>query len=236
MIHHDTDCNDSHDELGQSPWLDNLKRSYLTSGELADIRDRGIRGLTSNPTIFQKAIQGSADYDEQFATLAGDQHPILARLLGDGVRRHPRSMRRARLRLRLFRRRRRLRIGRGRAGSRPRRARHGRRRTRSSPAPEPPQSDGEDPRHCRRCSGDPADDLRGPQHQRHADLLARPLRGRDGGVHQRSRSRSPPTPTPTCRRSPASAASSSHESTPRSTVGSRRSAPSRRWRCAARLQ
>jgi transaldolase len=65
------------DELGQSPWLDNLKRSYITSGELAAMRDRGIRGLTSNPTIFQKAIQGSADYDEQFTTLAADQHPIL---------------------------------------------------------------------------------------------------------------------------------------------------------------
>jgi transaldolase len=56
-------------EFGQSPWLDNLKRGYLTSGELAALRDRGIRGLTSNPTIFQKAIQGSSDYDEQFRDL-----------------------------------------------------------------------------------------------------------------------------------------------------------------------
>ena len=64
-------------ELGQSPWLDNLKRSYLTSGELAQMRDRGIRGLTSNPTIFQKAIQGSNDYDEQFTELAADEHPVL---------------------------------------------------------------------------------------------------------------------------------------------------------------
>ncbi|MDQ1422765.1 MAG: transaldolase [Acidimicrobiaceae bacterium] len=58
-----------YDEFGQSPWLDNLKRGYLTSGELAVLRDRGIRGLTSNPTIFQKAIQGSSDYDEQFRDL-----------------------------------------------------------------------------------------------------------------------------------------------------------------------
>ena len=41
------------------------------------MRDRGIRGLTSNPTIFQKAIQGSSDYDEQFTELAADQHPVL---------------------------------------------------------------------------------------------------------------------------------------------------------------
>lgn len=56
-------------EFGQSPWLDNLQRSYLTSGELAVFRDRGVRGLTSNPTIFHKAITGSDDYDEQFARL-----------------------------------------------------------------------------------------------------------------------------------------------------------------------
>ena len=51
---------------GQSPWLDNLQCGYLTSGTLAALVQRGVRGLTSNPTIFQKAIQGSADYDEQF--------------------------------------------------------------------------------------------------------------------------------------------------------------------------
>jgi transaldolase len=65
------------EEHGQSPWLDNLKRGYLTSGQLAALRDRGIRGLTSNPTIFQKAIQGSADYDEQFKALAIDAHPVV---------------------------------------------------------------------------------------------------------------------------------------------------------------
>ncbi|CAB4363721.1 MAG: transaldolase [Actinobacteria bacterium] len=56
-------------DQGQSPWLDNLKRSYLTEGTLAGLVHSGIRGLTSNPTIFQKAIQGSADYDEQFRSL-----------------------------------------------------------------------------------------------------------------------------------------------------------------------
>jgi transaldolase len=65
------------EDFGQSPWLDNLKRGYLTSGELARLRDGGIRGLTSNPTIFQKAIQGSPDYDEQFAVLAKDAHPVI---------------------------------------------------------------------------------------------------------------------------------------------------------------
>ncbi len=61
---------------GQSPWLDNLKRGYITSGQLAEIRDSGVRGLTSNPSIFQKAIQGSSDYDEQFSAIASDGGPI----------------------------------------------------------------------------------------------------------------------------------------------------------------
>jgi transaldolase len=57
-------------DQGQSPWIDNLRRGYLSSGHLADLVARGVRGLTSNPTIFQKAIQGSAEYNEQFGRLA----------------------------------------------------------------------------------------------------------------------------------------------------------------------
>jgi len=58
-----------YEEFGQSPWLDNLNSGYLTTGELAaKVRD-GIRGVTSNPTIFQKAIEGASDYDDQFRTL-----------------------------------------------------------------------------------------------------------------------------------------------------------------------
>jgi len=55
-----------HDTYGQSPWLDNLRRGWITSGEIQEWIDRGVRGITSNPSIFQKSIQGSADYDEQF--------------------------------------------------------------------------------------------------------------------------------------------------------------------------
>lgn len=57
------------DSGGQSPWLDNLRRGWITSGELDRWVANGIRGLTSNPAIFQKAIDGSADYDEQFSSL-----------------------------------------------------------------------------------------------------------------------------------------------------------------------
>ena len=57
-------------EQGQSPWIDNLKRSYVADGSLATLVSRGVRGVTSNPTIFQKAIAGSDDYDEQFSALS----------------------------------------------------------------------------------------------------------------------------------------------------------------------
>ena len=53
----------------QSPWLDNLKRGWITSGELAGWVERGVRGITSNPSIFQKAIEGNADYDAQLESL-----------------------------------------------------------------------------------------------------------------------------------------------------------------------
>ncbi|WP_436795971.1 transaldolase [Actinospongicola halichondriae] len=66
-----TRLHDLHD-AGQSPWLDNLRRGYLRSGELQAYVDRGVRGITSNPSIFQKAIADSDDYDEQFGTLLAD--------------------------------------------------------------------------------------------------------------------------------------------------------------------
>lgn len=65
------------DDYGQSPWLDNLQRSYLTSGKLSALVQTGVRGLTSNPTIFQKAIQGSSDYDEQFRSEISQGHSTL---------------------------------------------------------------------------------------------------------------------------------------------------------------
>jgi transaldolase len=66
-----------YEEFGQSPWLDNLKRGYLTSGELTRLREEGIRGQTSNPTIFQKAIEGSSDYDDQFGQLVRGSSSIV---------------------------------------------------------------------------------------------------------------------------------------------------------------
>ena len=63
-------------EYGQSPWLDNLTRGHLRDGTLARMVADGIRGVTANPTIFAKAIVGSADYDEQFAALTAAGRPL----------------------------------------------------------------------------------------------------------------------------------------------------------------
>ncbi len=54
---------------GQSLWLDNIRRQLITSGELARLRDLGVTGVTSNPTIFEKAVSGSSDYDEAIDAL-----------------------------------------------------------------------------------------------------------------------------------------------------------------------
>ncbi len=61
-------------DLGQSLWLDYMRRQLLTSGELARlIREDGVRGVTSNPTIFEHAIGGSSDYDEALRALEQQQ-------------------------------------------------------------------------------------------------------------------------------------------------------------------
>lgn len=61
--------------LGQSIWYDNIQRAMLTRGELARlINEDGLRGLTSNPTIFEKAITGSSDYDQSLQE-AVHRHP-----------------------------------------------------------------------------------------------------------------------------------------------------------------
>ena len=55
---------------GQSIWLDYISRSLIKSGKLEELIKSGLRGMTSNPTIFEKAIKGSRDYDEEIARFA----------------------------------------------------------------------------------------------------------------------------------------------------------------------
>jgi transaldolase len=56
--------------LGQSPWIDNLSRDLINSGALHAYVEKGIRGLTSNPTILEHAILSSSLYDEQIKRLS----------------------------------------------------------------------------------------------------------------------------------------------------------------------
>ncbi|MDQ3906871.1 MAG: bifunctional transaldolase/phosoglucose isomerase [Acidobacteriota bacterium] len=80
-------------KLGQSIWYDNIRRAMLTTGDLArKIEEDDLRGVTSNPTIFEKAITGSNDYDEQLRSLvaAGKQvseiyEELVVKDIGDGA-------------------------------------------------------------------------------------------------------------------------------------------------------
>ncbi|HEY9180162.1 MAG TPA: bifunctional transaldolase/phosoglucose isomerase, partial [Candidatus Baltobacteraceae bacterium] len=65
-------------QAGQSVWLDNLRRGMFASGELQALIERGLRGMTSNPTIFEKAIGAGNDYDDQLRSLIGKQHDASA--------------------------------------------------------------------------------------------------------------------------------------------------------------
>ena len=56
-------------DQGQSPWIDNLNRPTIRGGGLQKLVDSGIRGITSNPTIFMRAMTGSDAYDEQFRSV-----------------------------------------------------------------------------------------------------------------------------------------------------------------------
>lgn len=57
-------------DCGQSVWYDNISRELIESGGLQELIDRGVSGLTSNPTIFEQAITGSSDYDDALLELA----------------------------------------------------------------------------------------------------------------------------------------------------------------------
>jgi transaldolase len=75
--------------MGQSPWYDDIHRGLIKSGKLQALINMGIRGATVNPTIFEKAVAGSADYDEEIGELLDrglEPFQIYERLLIDDVR------------------------------------------------------------------------------------------------------------------------------------------------------
>jgi len=65
--------------LGQSIWLDYIRRDLITSGELRRLIEKdGLRGMTSNPSIFEKAIAGSHDYDGDIRAMKRDRKDVKA--------------------------------------------------------------------------------------------------------------------------------------------------------------
>ncbi len=77
-------------ERGQSIWIDNLSRQLVHAGGLQELIDESaVTGVTSNPTIFQKAIAQSDDYDDQLRALletTDDPREVFFRLAEDDVR------------------------------------------------------------------------------------------------------------------------------------------------------
>ncbi len=71
-----TKVHEAYEQVGQSIWLDYIRRSFLQSGELQTLIDQGLRGMTSNPTIFAEAIAKSDDYDDALAELLGQDKSI----------------------------------------------------------------------------------------------------------------------------------------------------------------
>ena len=66
------------EQFGQSIWLDYIRRQMITSGELQKLIDEdGLKGITSNPAIFEKAIAGSTDYDEAIRGLVRQNKSVL---------------------------------------------------------------------------------------------------------------------------------------------------------------
>jgi transaldolase len=70
-------------KLGQSIWLDFINRSLIKSGKLKALIDEGLAGITTNPTIFQKAITQSADYDEPIRAILKSNPSVTAKYLYD---------------------------------------------------------------------------------------------------------------------------------------------------------
>src|SRR5690349_9317910 len=77
------------DERGTSVWLDFMSRRFVKDGDLAKFVDRGVVGVTSNPTIFQAAIAEGDAYDDQIRELSAeldDPYEIFWQLARDDIR------------------------------------------------------------------------------------------------------------------------------------------------------
>ncbi len=187
------------------------------------VAEDSLRGVTANPSIFEKAILGSEDYDEYLEQRWRASSSTHSRSTSASRSRDVQLacdvLREVWDRLAP---RRRLRIARGGPRHRPRPAPHDRGRARLLAACQPAEPDDQDPRARQRARRDRAGDLRGDQRQRHAAVRPRGLRGRRRRLSARGWSAGWPRARTST--SPRSRASSSRASTPPSTSGCRSSA------------
>ncbi len=89
MCHHEHNSIAKAAELGQAVWLDQISRDMIDGGEIQELVDHGLRGITTNPTIFDGAIEGSDVYDDHLAEYARDGSPpevIFERIAVEDVR------------------------------------------------------------------------------------------------------------------------------------------------------
>ena len=170
-------------EAGVSVWLDQIRRSMVEGGELARmVAVESLRGVTSNPSIFEKAILGSTDYDEDLRALAHENLDSVAiyeriairdvQLAADVLAEVHRELERAR----------RVRVAGGGAGAGARHRGHARAGPLVLEARRPAECDDQDPRDARGRPGDRGGSVRGHQRQRHAAVLARGVREGGRGV------------------------------------------------------
>ena len=89
MCHHEHNNITKASELGQAIWLDQISRDMIDGGEIQELVDHGLRGITTNPTIFDGAIASSDVYDDRLAEYAREGSPpevIFERIAVEDVR------------------------------------------------------------------------------------------------------------------------------------------------------
>ena len=171
---------------GTSVWLDQIRRGMIESGELERmVVEESLRGVTSNPAIFEKAILGSPDYDDDLAEAAREglsAREVYRRLAVRDVQLAADVLRPV---YDETRRRGRLRVARGGAAARARHGGHARAGAPVLGARRPAQRDDQDPGDGRGRARDRAGALRGSQRQHDPSVRRLRLREGDGGVHRR---------------------------------------------------
>ena len=173
-------------EFGQSPWLDNLKRGYITSGQLAPSGRQGHSWPDQQPDHLPEGHPRLCRLRRAVPQAGRGQRSDHRRLLGDGARRHQRRARRLRRRCTTT-------VTAPTASSASRSPRTSP-TTLRAPRPRPatctrqihrPNLMVKIPATAEGVPADPGDDRRRPQHQRHVDLQPRSLPGGDRGLHRR---------------------------------------------------